>query len=267
MAPPKKGSRKRKRDSADNSTPHSHLAKHHQIEDVTSVTPIQPAVQKEHLPAELLENILGRILIRSEPIYLLPKRFRRLKKVVNSLRRAPEKQAHNPYELLKSLLIRKDFYSAGVEIFYGENEFLFRDFDLLEAFLREVGTDRKNCIRRLRFDLIFDNHYHAKRCLSRLVEPSASKESASTGKARLEDDTEDAAALLSLKLLEELPKLEKITIAASYRRDWDWQPLAEPERLMVRYAALLREAWGSEVELVASIEGILRDPLAHARLT
>ena len=137
-------------------------------EPIQSVTDASTEVSQggpiSNLPSEVLTQILSYILTKPGPITLhsaSPRRWRNeaysLSKRNFGFRYVAIKSVKSP--LLDILLVSRSFYFAGIEAFFGENVFKFDDIRHLELLTSKLDTDRRRCIRRIRFQVRFQDTY------------------------------------------------------------------------------------------------------------
>lgn len=127
------------------------------------------------LPTELLIQIIGYTLTKPHPITLHRPHEYRWAKELNSLQPMYNKRFRRTRksDLLKILLVCREFYFAGLEAYYGGNVFHFDSpLDFRDTFIKTLSDRHKACIKRVvidwewyRFDirsLSAERKYHPK---------------------------------------------------------------------------------------------------------
>ncbi len=140
----------------------------------------------------MLSNILGHLLVREiQPVHLRSGQKRYWENELKSLQGDCSEGKTYSSQLLKILLVNKAFYFAGIEEFYGGNDFAFPTFTHLRNFLNTLDVDRKGSIKKITVTIRVDRF--ADYC-----------------------DAEDTQ-LFSTDLAMEIPGLEKLTVIASIK--------------------------------------------------
>ncbi len=228
-----------------------------------------PASQR--LPAEVLTNILSRVLVRRrQPVYLRSSHERRWGKEIEDLRGPLPRlrfdrrwsyklgmrenpgargRTQNPSWLLRVLRVNKAFYFAGIDAFYGGNELGFPGFPRLRAFLDDTDKDRKSCIKRLHLIIHFDFKYVDREAFLNIhkEKPDNITVHDLAPYCRASD-----LAFLSADLSGELSALETVTVVADTTGIFSIDPARE-RWLCSNIEALVRRVWSRQVNCDVSL--------------